>query len=147
METDSIREANIKQKLKKIDSETNIINWFEIPVSDLKRAKMFYETILDIEMTLRNEGEAEGAFFPYNPKVTQATSGRVTGVLSKSNRNTPSGNGTMVYINASPDLQLVLNKVEKAGGKIVMPKTVMPFGSIAVIIDSEGNRIGLHAEK
>jgi predicted enzyme related to lactoylglutathione lyase len=135
------------QKLKKIDSETNILNWFEIPVSDLKRAIMFYETILDIKMTLRIDGEAEGAFFPYNPNVVQATSGRVTGVLSKSDRNSPSSNGTMVYINASPDIQLVLDKVEKAGGRIVVPKTILPFGSIAVIIDSEGNRIGLHAEK
>ena len=135
------------QKLKKIDSETNILNWFEIPVSDLKRARMFYETILDIEMTLRTDGEAEGAFFPYNPNIVQATSGRITGVLSKSNRNSPSSNGTMVYINASPDIQLVLDKVEKAGGRIVVPKTALPFGSIAVIIDSEGNRIGLHAEK
>jgi predicted enzyme related to lactoylglutathione lyase len=135
------------QKLKKIDSETNVLTWFEIPVTDLKRAKMFYETILDIEMTLRVDGEDEGAFFPYNPNVIQATSGRVTGVLSKSKRNSPSGNGTMVYINASPDIQLVIDKVERAGGKVIVPKTVMPFGSIAVIIDSEGNRIGLHAEK
>jgi predicted enzyme related to lactoylglutathione lyase len=135
------------QKLKKIDSETNILNWFEIPVSDLKRAIMFYETILDIKMTLRIDGETEGAFFPYNPNVVQATSGRVTGVLSKSDRNSPSSNGTMVYINASPDIQLVLDKVEKAGGRIVVPRTILPFGSIAVIIDSEGNRIGLHAEK
>ncbi|MDD4967803.1 MAG: VOC family protein [Paludibacter sp.] len=135
------------QKLKKIDTQTNILTWFEIPVSDLNRAKLFYETILDIEMTLRIDGENEGAFFPYNPKVMQATSGRVTGVLSKSNRNSPSSNGTMVYINASPEIQLVLDKVEIAGGKIVVPKTGLPFGFIAVIIDSEGNRIGLHAEK
>jgi predicted enzyme related to lactoylglutathione lyase len=108
---------------------------------------MFYETILDIEMTLRTDAEAEGAFFPYNPNIVQATSGRVTGVLSKSNRNSPSSNGTMVYINASPDIQIVLDKVEKAGGRIVVPKTALPFGTIAVIIDSEGNRIGLHAEK
>jgi uncharacterized protein len=135
------------EKLRKIDSETNIINWFEIPVSDLTRAKMFYETILDIEMIQRTDEKAEGAFFPFNPKVIQATSGRVTGVLSKSITNSPSGNGTMVYINASPEIQMVLDKVEKAGGKIVVPKTVMPFGSIAVIIDSEGNKIGLHSEK
>ena len=135
------------QNLKKIDSETNILTWFEIPVTDLKRAKLFYETILDIEMTLRVDGEAEGAFFPYNPKIIQATSGRVTGVLSKSDRNSPSGIGTMVYINASPEIQLVLDKVDKAGGRIVVPKTALPFGFIAVIIDSEGNRIGLHAEK
>jgi uncharacterized protein len=135
------------QKLKKIDSETNVLTWFEIPVDDLKRAKTFYETILDIEMVLRTDGEAEGAFFPYNPKIIQATSGRVTGVLSKSNRNNPSSSGTMVYINASPNIQFVLDKIENAGGKIVVPKTTLPFGSIAIIIDSEGNKVGLHAEQ
>ncbi len=137
------------QNLKKIDSETNILTWFEIPVNDTERAKTFYETVLDIKMTTRvfpatNE---ELTFFPYNSDVIQATSGRVTGVLTKSNTNKPSNYGTLVYINASPEIQLVLDRVEKAGGKILEPKTSMPFGFIAIIIDSEGNRIGLHAEK
>ena len=39
------------QRLQKISSETNIITWFEIPVNNTQRAKKFYETILDIEMT------------------------------------------------------------------------------------------------
>ncbi len=137
------------QNLKKIDSETNVLTWFEIPVSNTGRAKQFYETILDIEMTTRifPETNEELTFFPYNPEVIQATSGRVTGVLTKSDTNKPSNCGALVYLNASPDIQSVINKVEKAGGKILEPKTSMPFGFIAVIIDSEGNRIGLHAEK
>lgn len=134
-------------KLKKIDSKTNILTWFEIPVTDLQRAKKFYETILDIEMTERKDGADEAAFFPFNPNVIQATSGRITGVLSKSSRNQPSGNGTIVYINASPHLHTVLDKVEPAGGKILSPAIRIPPGYIAIIIDSEGNRIGLHAEK
>jgi uncharacterized protein len=135
------------QKLKKIDSETNILTWFEIPVLDTQRAKKFYETILNIEMVIRADGDDEAVFFPYDPNIIQATSGRVTGVLSKSNRNSPSGNGTLVYINASPDIQDVLDRVKQAGGKIVMPKTKMIAGFIAVIIDSEGNKVGLHAEQ
>ena len=135
------------QNLKKIDSKTNILTWFEIPISDTKRAKMFYETILDIEMSVRADGNDEAVFFPYTPGVIQATSGRVTGVLSKTNRNSPSGNGTLVYINASPDIQNVLNKVEQAGGKIIVPKTKMNAGFIAIIIDTEGNKVGLHAEQ
>lgn len=136
-----------KQLLRKIDEETNILTWFEIPVSDIERAKTFYETILDIEMIKRTDGNDESVFFPYNPNVIQATSGRVTGVLSKSERNSPSSQGTLIYINASPSLQTVLDKVEQAGGKIIAPKMQIPPGFIAVIMDSEGNRIGLHAEK
>ncbi|MEO9099664.1 MAG: VOC family protein, partial [Ginsengibacter sp.] len=133
--------------LKKIDETTNVITWFEIPVSDIDRAKAFYETIFDIEMITRKDGDDEGVFFPFNPTVVQATSGRVTGVLSKSARNSPSTNGTMVYFNASPSIQIVLDKVEKAGGKILASQTPIPAGLIAVIIDTEGNKVGLHAER
>ncbi len=135
--------------LKKISAETNVLTWFEIQVSDTARAKKFYETILDIEMTTRvfPETGEELTFFPYNPDVIQATSGRVTGVLAKTETGRPSRDGTLVYINASPELRSVLERVEKAGGEIVLPATVLKFGSIAIIIDSEGNRIGLHAEQ
>jgi predicted enzyme related to lactoylglutathione lyase len=135
------------QLLKKITDTTNVITWFEIPVVDIERAKKFYETILDIVMVIRNDGNDQGVFFPYNPQVIQATSGRVTGVLSKSERNSPSAKGTVVYINASPSIQDVLDRIEKAGGKIIAPKTLIPAGFIAIIIDSEGNKVGLHAEQ
>jgi predicted enzyme related to lactoylglutathione lyase len=98
-------------------------------------------------MVKRADGPDEAVFFPFNPNVVQATSGRVTGVLSKSKRNTPSGNGTVVYINASPNIQNVLDKVEPAGGKIIAPKMQIPAGFIAIIIDTEGNKVGLHAEQ
>lgn len=135
------------QLLKKINEQTNIITWFEIPVTDSDRAKKFYETILDIELVKRADGNDEAVFFPYNPDVIQATSGRVTGVLSKSERNNPSENGTVVYINASPNIQTVFDKVKPAGGRIVSRKIQIPAGFIAVIIDSEGNKVGLHAEQ
>lgn len=135
------------QKLKKIDEHTNVLTWFEIPVTDIDRAKKFYETILDIEMVKRADRNDEAVFFPFNPNVIQATSGRVTGVLSKTERNSPSENGTLVYINASPDIQIVLDKVKQAGGKVIMPRTQIPAGFIAIIIDSEGNKVGLHAEQ
>ncbi|THU41599.1 VOC family protein [Niastella caeni] len=135
------------QKLQKINETTNVVTWFEIPVTDIDRAKTFYETILDIAMVKRADGNDESVFFPYNPNVVQATSGRVTGVLSKTERNKPAIQGTMVYINASPDLQLVVDKVEKAGGKVIVPRMEIPAGFIAIIIDTEGNKVGLHAEK
>lgn len=70
-------------------------------------------------MIERTDGNEEALFFPFNPNVIQATSGRVTSVLSKSERNVPSSNGTVVCINASPSVQIVLDKVVQAGGKIV----------------------------
>lgn len=112
----------------------------------MDRAQAFYEHILDIQMIKRADGEDQAVFFPFNPNVVQATSGRVTGVLSKSAKNIPSTSGTMVYINASPNIQVALDKVEGAGGKIVTPKIQIPAGFIAVIVDSEGNRVGLHSE-
>jgi len=136
-------------KLRKIDAETNVITWFEIPVLDSARAKAFYETILDIKMqTLyMEETNEELTFFPADPNVVQATSGRISGSLTKSKNATPSAEGTKVYLNAYPEIDLVLNRVEKAGGKIVVPKKHIRAGLIAVIEDTEGNRIGLHAEQ
>ena len=85
-------------------------------------------------------------FFPYDPEVIQATSGRVTGVLTESENSSPSANGTVVYINASPNLQSVLDKVQPAGGELISPVINIKAGLIAFILDSEGNKIGLHSE-
>jgi len=136
------------QKLRKIDAQTNVLTWFEIPVTDTKRAKQFYETILDIQMTTREFPETHEAltFFPYDPDVIQATSGRITGVLAESPQSKPATEGILVYINAYPQIQDVLDRVEDAGGKIVVPKMQMNAGYIAIILDTEGNRVGLHAE-
>jgi predicted enzyme related to lactoylglutathione lyase len=135
--------------MQKLNEQTNVINWFEIPVTDTERAKKFYETILDIKMKTiyMEETKEEATFFPSVPGVIQATSGRVTGALVKSARANPSGEGTLVYLNAYPVIQTVIDKVEKAGGKIVLPKTKILAGYIAIIIDSEGNKVGLHAEE
>ncbi len=137
------------QKLKKIDKHTNVLTWFEIPVLETQRAKKFYEEILDIQMTTRSFPETgeELTFFPYDPNVIQATSGRITGVLTKSPNRKPSTTGTLIYINAYPEIQIVLDKVVSAGGKIISAKTWIPAGYIAVIEDTEGNHIGLSAEK
>jgi predicted enzyme related to lactoylglutathione lyase len=55
--------------------------------------------------------------------------------------------GTLIYLNANPDVQVILDRVEDAGGKIVLQKTEisLEYGFMGVIIDTEGNRIGLHS--
>jgi predicted enzyme related to lactoylglutathione lyase len=135
--------------MQKIIEETNAITWFEIPVNDTARAKKFYEAILDIEMTTQyiEETDEEITFFPFTPAgVIRATSGRVSGALVRNNRVKPSDNGITVYLNANPALQKVIDKIEPAGGKVIVPVKKIAAGYIAVIIDTEGNRVGLHSK-
>ena len=68
-------------------------------------------------------------------------------VFTKGFHKPSSTDGPLIYLNGNPDVQNVLDKVEAAGGKIMVPKTeISPdYGYMAVIIDTEGNRIGLHS--
>ena len=135
--------------MQKLNEHNNVINWFEIPVTDTERAKKFYETILDIKMNTlyMEETKEEATFFPSVPGVIQATSGRVTGALVKNARSKPSSEGTLVYLNAYPVIQTVIDRIEAEGGKIILPKTKIIAGYISIFIDSEGNKVGLHAEE
>jgi predicted enzyme related to lactoylglutathione lyase len=134
--------------IQKLSAETNVITWFEIPVVDTTRAKKFYETILDIEMRTQfmKETNEELTFFPAKQGVIQATSGRVSGALVKSQRANPSTDGITVYLNAYPTIQTVIDKIEYAGGKVLVPKTKILAGYISQFIDTEGNKVALHAE-
>ncbi len=99
--------------MQKSNEETNAICWFEIPVIDTARAKKFYETILDIEMQTRyiEETKEELTFFPFKPEAIRATSGKVSGVLVKTNRNKPTDHGTLVYLDANPLIQEVIESI------------------------------------
>ena len=133
--------------MQKLIEETNAINWFQIPVLETSRAKKFYETILEIKMQTKHipETDEELTFFPFSPGVIRATSGRVSGVLTRSQRSKPSMDGITVFLNANPAIQTVIDKIEPAGGKIIIPKTKIQAGYFSIFIDPEGNKIGLHA--
>ena len=124
-------------------TKENALNWFEISVSDINRAKKFYETILGIEMPLDNMMGMEMAYFPYEPG-----SGKASGALVKSDMHKPSMDGAKIYLNGNPDLANALNKVEEAGGKITMPKTSIgpDIGFMAFFTDTEGNTVALHSQ-
>lgn len=121
----------------------NAINWFEIPANDITRAKKFYESIFNFEMPELDIGDGlKMALFP-------AESGTVGGTLIQNSEwYVPSdSHGPLVYLNANPDLQDILDRVEEAGGKITIPKRMITEenGFMAVIVDSEGNRVALHS--
>jgi predicted enzyme related to lactoylglutathione lyase len=125
---------------------TNAISWFEIPVTDLARAQQFYETIFGVRLIAMDDlPNIKMRMFPVEDPMNG-----IGGALADTGGefHKPSATeGPLIYLNANPDVQQVLDKVEAAGGKVVIPKTqISPeYGYMGVIIDSEGNRIGLHS--
>jgi len=122
----------------------NSLNWFEISVADIKRAKKFYETIFGIEMPEQEMMGMKMAFFP-----AEDMNGKVSGSLVESQQHKPSADGAKIYLNGNPDLSNALSKIEAAGGKVIMPKTKISddIGHMAFFIDSEGNAVALHSNK
>lgn len=131
--------------MEKISAKTNALNWFEIPVTDTARAKKFYESILDISMDSQNMMGMEMTFFPFD---MEDGSGKVSGALVKSDMHKPGMDGAVIYLNANPTIQTVVDKIESSGGKILMPKTKIDdnIGYMAFFVDTEGNRMALHAQ-
>ena len=118
------------------------LNWFEIPVTDFERAQKFYAQIFACEIPANPmQGEMLG-FLPCDPTV-----GGVGGALVHGDGYTPSEYGTVVYLNGGDDLQVILDRVEAAGGKILADKFLITetIGYCAFFLDSEGNRVGLHS--
>ena len=120
------------------------ISWFEIGTSDLDRATKFYETIFQVKLNPLDLENIKMRMFPIDDMLTG-----VGGALfdSKGFLKPSATDGPLLYLNGSPDVQLVLDRVEAAGGKILLPKTEISaeYGYMALIIDSEGNRIALHS--
>lgn len=122
-------------------NQNNAINWFEIPVTDLGRAHQFYQTLLARPLERMNFAGTDMVFVSFSQEG-------IGGALVTS-QNKPSLDGTTVYLNANPALDPVLARVAAAGGKLLTPRTELPddMGVFAVIQDSEGNRVGLHADR
>ena len=121
----------------------NAISWFEIPSTDLNRAQKFYETILGLQLIPMDLPNIKMRMFPLDDMK-----GVGGAVVDSGGFHKPSGtDGPLIYLNGNPDVQQVLDKVVAAGGQIMVPKTeISPeYGFMAVIIDTEGNRIGFHS--
>lgn len=128
-----------------MDKNTNSLNWFEIPAVDINRASKFYGEIFSLEMSPMQEMMGmKMAGFP-----ADMGNGKASGALVQSNMHKPSMDGCVIYLNANPEIQTVINRIEKAGGKVLMPKTqITPeIGFMAFFTDTEGNKMGLHAQQ
>ena len=121
-------------------TKKDALNWFELYVTDLARAKKFYENILQIEMQEVNLGTTPMAIFPYE-------SGKgVSGSLTMMDVVPPGPGGTIIYLNVEGDLDGVISRIPAARGMILRPRlSIGEHGYIAVFKDSEGNVVGLHS--
>jgi predicted enzyme related to lactoylglutathione lyase len=121
----------------------NALNWFEIPVRDIERAQKFYQAVLGAPLRRETMGPETLAVFAYD-----AASGVGGCLVAGAEAPAPAQNGTVVYLNAEPSLDAVLARVERAGGRITTPKVQLPgdMGVFAHITDTDGNRVGLHAQ-
>lgn len=122
----------------------SIVSWFEIPAADLNRAAKFYETLFDITLIPMDMPNIKMRMFPLADMMNDIGGA----IVDSGGFHKPSStDGVLIYLNGNPDVQHVLDKVEAAGGSIFLPKTEIgpEFGFMAIIIDTEGNRIGLHS--
>src|SRR5688572_19404836 len=123
--------------------QKNAISWFEIPVRNFEKAKLFYQTIFNFDMPEMQVG-------PNRMGVLLHEQGAgVGGAIVAGEWYEPTAQGTIVYLTADPDLAEVLGRVEKAGGNVLVPKTNIGdnMGYFAIFKDVEGNRVGLHSMK
>lgn len=123
----------------------NVINWFEIPAKNFEQASKFYGTVLGGEVRRMDNPQGIWVFLP---GTAQGMTETVGGAIVQSDGYVPAANGSVVYLNGGDDLNVPLSRVEKAGGKVLLPKTPLgPNGFMALFLDTEGNKIGFHSMK
>ena len=133
---------------KKVESITNkitdnmksYISIFEIPATDISRAVKFYQAILGVKIEIMDMEGMQMGLLPFEGQ-------KIIGTIMKGEGYIPSPNGVTIYLNGGDNLQIILDKVENNGGKILVPKTLHgdESGYFAIFLDTEGNRIGLHS--
>ncbi len=119
------------------------IDWFEIPCTDIDRAQRFYEQLLGQPLVRENYSGPGMTMAVFPAQGEDAVRGALQagpGVAA------PSVEGTVIYLNAGASMDAVLARVAPAGGSIKLPSTALPpgMGFMAHVIDTEGNRVGLH---
>ena len=133
-----------------MNKERNPVGWFEIYVSDMERAKAFYEKTLDTELEELPTPDPSIQMMAFPMRSPDECGGELPGAcgsLAKMDGVTPGGGGTLVYFSCS-DCAEDESRAAAAGGKIVKSKfSIGEHGFISLIVDTEGNMIGLHSNQ
>lgn len=121
----------------------NVSTWFEIPVSDMDRAQRFYEKTFAVSLERSESMDMLSAIFPHTP-------GSNCGSLTLGEGYNPSPDGVVVYLAPADGVTKTLARAESAGGSVILSSTELPetdAGFIGLVMDSEGNKIGLHGQQ
>ena len=120
--------------------KSNPVGWFEIYVQDLARARAFYESVFDGKLQALESPGMEMLAFPM-----QVDAWGASGALVKMDGCPSGGNSTLVYFSCA-DCALEASRVVASGGQVHREKfSIGPYGFIALVVDTEGNLIGLHS--
>ena len=130
-----------KTQAKKKTPPKNYASWFEIPAINFDQSLQFYNYIYEIDMETSKNGDYTMAFFP--------AKGGVGGAIICGPGSVPSEKGSLLYLNGGDDLNKILKRVTEAGGRVIMPKTLISkeSGYFAIFIDIEGNKLAFHSAK
>jgi predicted enzyme related to lactoylglutathione lyase len=115
-----------------------LISWVEIPAANFDRAVDFYKSVFKLDLQKQDFGSEKMAFFP-----------KGEGAISFAPNFKPSENGPLVSFTSPDSIDQTLVRVEKNGGKTIIPKTKIEAEGrefFATCLDSEGNRIGLYGK-
>jgi predicted enzyme related to lactoylglutathione lyase len=125
----------------------NLVNWLEIPVKDMERAKKFYQDVLQAEISVNDQmppGFKMGFIHTPGMKPTD-----VGGALVEGHGYEPGQNNVLVYFNANElgGVDAFLERVQQEGGRVTGPKMLVSgeIGFCGFFIDSEGNRMAVHS--
>lgn len=114
--------------------------WFDIPVSDLDRAMLFYSSVLKIGVTKEHFGDIVFGLIEHGEGNGGCLVLRESEIASQS--------GILLYFNVDGRIKDAMAQVTDHGGKVVEPiHSIGPHGFRAIVLDSEGNRIALHSNQ
>ena len=124
-------------------TERNPVGWFELYVSDMPRAKQFYEKALGVTLSkLKQSGESLDDMWAF---PMQRDGSGASGALAKMEGAPVGAGGTIVYF-VCDDCAETAKRAKQAGGQIVKDKfSIGDYGNIALVSDLDGNIIGFHS--
>ena len=121
-----------------------MVGWFEIPTTNIERAKAFYDKVFNVAVQIQDFGGVQMGWFPF----VEGKLGTSGSLIQHEAYEPSDSKGVLIYF-SSVDVNIEMGRVEEAGGKMIQPKTqISPdIGFMGIFIDSEGNRIALHSRK
>jgi uncharacterized protein len=120
----------------------NVVGWFELYVQDMERAKTFYQKVFEVNLERLESPGLELWSFPMGSEKPGCT-----GALVKMPGKDSGVGGTIVYF-VCEDCAVEAARAVQNGGKIQKEKmSIGEYGFIVLLLDTEGNLIGLHSMK